>query len=94
MDFARGRLGCAHLFLKGAKKLVFLWKTLEDVVEDVGSARIFAWKTQNQSFKLKKNYIHLLDLRLPGKCAGGVHVFQGVFQRLPTTPEIEILTFS
>ena len=32
----------------------------------------------------KKNYIHLLDLRLPGKCAGGVHVFQGVFQRLPT----------
>ena len=25
-----------------------------------------------------------MDLRLPRKCAGGVHVFQSVFQRLPT----------
>ena len=38
----------------GAKKLMFLWKTLEDTVEDVDSARIFGWKTQIQLFKLKK----------------------------------------
>ena len=67
----------------GAKKVMSLWKTLEDTVEDVDSARIFGWKTQIQLFKLKKIYIHLKDLRLPRNCAGGVHVFQGVFQRLP-----------
>ena len=47
------------MFLEGEKKLVFLWKTLEDVVEDVDSARIFAWKTQNQLFKLKKKVIFI-----------------------------------
>ena len=38
---------------------MFLWKTLEDVVEDVDSASIFAWKTQNQLFKLKKKVIFI-----------------------------------
>ena len=38
----------------GAKKVMSLWKTLEDTVEDVDSARIFGWKTQIQLFKLKK----------------------------------------
>ena len=47
-------LGVRALVFEGWKNLMFLRKTLEDVVEDVDSARIFAWKTQNQLFKLKK----------------------------------------
>ena len=61
-------------------------------VEDVG--RRCGRRGQRSHFRLedansiiqikKKNYIHLLNLRLPRNGAGGVHVFQGVFQRLPT----------
>ena len=35
-------------------------------------------------FQVKnKNIFQLMDLRLPGKRSGGVHVFHSVFQRLP-----------
>ena len=88
MDFARGRLGCAPLVLKDEKKACVF-------VEDAG--RRCGRRGQRSHFRLedaksiiqvkKKSYIHLLDLRLPGKCVGGVHVFQGVFQRLPTEHE-------
>ena len=50
----RTPVGMRALVLGGAQKLMFLWKTLEDAVEDVDSARIFAWKTPIQLFKLKK----------------------------------------
>ena len=35
----------------------------------------------------KKNIFQLIDLRLPGKRSGGVHVFHSVFQRLPQKHE-------
>ena len=53
-DASPDALGMRAHILEGVKKLMFLWKTLEDAVEDVDSARIFAWKTQIQLFKLKK----------------------------------------
>ena len=53
-DASPDALGMRAHILEGVKKLMFLWKTLEDAVEDVDSARIFAWKTPIQLFKLKK----------------------------------------
>jgi len=66
---------------------VFLWKTLEDAEEDVDTSRIFAWKTLIHDFEIKTYIIQLMDLRLPGKCSRGVHVFHSVFQRLPQKHE-------
>ena len=69
------------------KALIHLRKTLEDTKEDVDTSGVFAWKTQIHYYELKKYIIQLLDLRLPGKCSRGVHVFHSVFQRLPQKHE-------
>ena len=79
--------GCARkvylISLKIKESHVFVRKTLEDAEEDVDTSRIFAWKTLNHYFEIKTYIIQLMDLRLPGKCSRGVHIFHRVFQRLP-----------
>ena len=60
------------------------WKTLRKTCAPLA----FSLGRRRIVIPIKKKYIfQLIDLRLPGKRSGGVHVFHSVFQRLPQKHE-------
>ena len=70
------------VLLEQFKKHMFLWKTLEDVKEDVHTSHAKPWKTYIKIKSIEVFNFLKLDLRLPGFCVGGVHIFLHVFQHL------------
>ena len=87
---------CTRSLYNDAKELAIqthsqIMENASVFVEDAGRHRgrrahrsRFRLEDTESLFQVKnKNIFQLMDLRLPGKRSGGVHVFHSVFQRLP-----------